>query len=157
MGRGTFDRNPRDERGELERYMAHVASRLREKNEVSRTQVCHMVSVVIVARRSHGAQVLEYYVVARLLQSTWVTSIPSPAIETVDKGEETLRRAQGERKKSFKNNPPTAQAELVEASFRRKSTVSIGSGKRLVVPVNPVQLAVLDYIRDRMIVLTGMR
>jgi hypothetical protein len=71
-----------------------------------------MVSVVIVVRRSHGAQVLEHYVVARLLQSEWVTSIPSPAI---------------------------------------------GSGKRLVVPVNPVQLAMLDYISDRMIMLTGMR
>jgi hypothetical protein len=33
----------------------------------------------------------------------------------------------------------------------------MGSAERLFVPVNPVQLAMLDYIRDRMIVLVGMR
>jgi hypothetical protein len=54
--------------------------------------------------------------------------------QNVGKREATLRRAQGERKKSFENNPPTAQAEpfdgaqdmLVEASSRRKSTVPWG-------------------------------
>src|SRR5512139_3061626 len=56
---------------------------------------------------------------SRPLGRPWV-----PAFETVDKREETLRRAQGERKKSREIKAPTAQAELVEASSRRKSTVS---------------------------------
>jgi hypothetical protein len=51
--------------------------------------------------------------------------------ETVDKCEDALRRAQGERKKSFEIKPPTAQAELVEASFRRKSTVSKQRRKKI--------------------------
>jgi hypothetical protein len=33
-------------------------------------------------------------------------------------------------KSPLKSNPPTAQAELVEASFRRKSTVSEGEGAK---------------------------
>jgi hypothetical protein len=73
---------------------------------------------------------------ARPLSSmTLSLSLPCFA-ETVDKCEETLRQAQGERKQSFEIGLPTAPAEPVEAcpepgrraSLRRKSTDSAAGG-----------------------------
>jgi hypothetical protein len=46
-------------------------------------------------------------------------------VPTVDKDRFTLRQVQGERKTPFRNRPDTARAELVEAQFRRESTISI--------------------------------
>jgi hypothetical protein len=50
--------------------------------------------------------------------------VTTARIGTVDQCGHTLRQAQGERRKFSEIKPPTAQAELVEASFGRESTVS---------------------------------
>lgn len=56
-----------------------------------------------------------------------------PTNGTVDKCNAPFDWAQGERKMSFEINPPTAQAEPVEASFHRKSIVSKAARFSLIV------------------------